>query len=103
MSHLFYLGALLISLFGLGFLDAKFKLAFSKNWRAALLATVPVWLFFVIWDLFGIGLGIFFTGSKEFLLGIELLPNFPVEELFFLALLCYTPLIIQGLVSRRSK
>ena len=46
-------------------------------------------LFFLIWDLAGITLGIFFRGNPGLLTGIQLSPELPLEELFFLTLLCY--------------
>jgi lycopene cyclase domain-containing protein len=46
-------------------------------------------LFFLIWDLAGIGLGIFFRGPSPLVTGILVAPEVPLEEIFFLTLLCY--------------
>jgi lycopene cyclase domain-containing protein len=48
---------------------------------------------FLIWDLVGIALGIFFRGSGPYLTGITIAPELPIEEVFFLTLLSYTILI----------
>lgn len=99
MSYV-YLGVLLISLTGLATLDVKYKLAFAKNPKAATVAIAIPYLIFVIWDVAGIALGIFFKGQSKFLSGIMLAKEFPLEELFFLGLLCYTTLIVAAWFGR---
>ena len=98
-----YLGSLLVSLAGLVALDRKHKLAFAKNPKAATIAIAIPYLLFVIWDAAGIALGIFFKGQSQFLTGIMIAPEFPLEELFFLALLCYTTLIASTWFARTKK
>lgn len=98
-----YLSALLVSLTGLGLLDAKYKLAFAKNPKAAFVAIAIPYLLFVIWDTAGIALGIFFKGQSKFLTGIMLAKDFPIEEVFFLALLSYTTLIVSTWFDRVRK
>jgi lycopene cyclase domain-containing protein len=98
-----YLGSLLVSLAGLVALDRKYKLAFAKNPKAAAIAIAIPYLIFVIWDAAGIALGIFFKGQSKFLTGIMIAPEFPLEELFFLGLLCYTTLIVSTWFARPKK
>jgi lycopene cyclase domain-containing protein len=98
-----YLAALLFSLAGLALLDFRFKLAFAKNAKAATVALAIPYLIFVIWDVAGIALGIFFKGKSHYLSGIMLTKDFPLEELFFLALLCYTTLIVSSSLARLKK
>ena len=50
--------------------------------------------FFILWDVAGIALGIFFRGASPFLSGWQLAPELPIEELFFLIVLCYTTLLV---------
>jgi lycopene cyclase domain-containing protein len=98
-----YLFALTLSVLGLVGIDQRHKIAFfSQPRRAAftLLVAVP---FFLLWDLTGIGFGVFFEQNKSFSVGLDLLPNLPVEELVFLILLCYTLLITYLLAERRRK
>ncbi|SDY74333.1 lycopene cyclase domain-containing protein [Herbiconiux ginsengi] len=84
-----YLAALLVSLGGMVVLDRRFRLFFfDRPVRAAVVLLVGV-AFFVVWDLLGIGLGIFFRGETDFMTGILLAPELPLEEVFFLTLLCY--------------
>ena len=89
-----YLAFLAISILGLVGLDHRFKLAFFLDPIRSLVATAPVLLLFVVWDLMGIELGIFFRGENNLLTGIVLAPEFPLEEIFFLALLSYTTLLM---------
>ena len=84
-----YLAALAVSITGMVVLDRRFRLFFWRDGkRAAIVLAVGV-VFFLVWDLFGIGLGIFFRGETSFMTGLQLAPELPVEELFFLILLCY--------------
>ena len=95
-----YLAILLISLLGLYLLDRTHKLAFTVDPKRALLSMVPAFVVFVIWDIAGIALGIFFRGNNTLLTGIQLFPEFPLEEIFFLALLCYSTLIALTWISK---
>ncbi len=92
MSFL-YLGALLVSIAGLATLDFKYRLAFGKNVRYRCLIILSV-AFFLVWDLAGIALGIFFRGNSNHLTGITLSSELPVEEIFFLILLSYSALLL---------
>jgi lycopene cyclase domain-containing protein len=88
-----YLLALIISLAGMGLIDHKHKLAlFNQPVRTVITLFVAV-VVFLIWDLVGIALGIFFRGSGPYLTGITIAPELPIEEVFFLTLLSYTILI----------
>jgi lycopene cyclase domain-containing protein len=49
---------------------------------------------FLVWDIIGIALGIFFRGNAPHLSGLLMGPELPVEELFFLILLCYNTLLV---------
>ena len=88
-----YLVALLVSLAGLAVLDRRFRLAFWADARRAVLAVGIGVLGFLLWDLAGLGLGIFARGGSPHMTGILLAPELPLEEAFFLALLCYTALL----------
>ena len=84
-----YLAALAIALTGMVMLDRRFALFFWKDARRAAIVLITGVVFFLVWDLAGIGLGIFFRGETSFMTGLQLAPELPVEELFFLILLCY--------------
>lgn len=84
-----YLTALLVSLFGMVMLDRRFHLFFWRDVpRAAVTLLVGV-VFFLVWDVVGIDLGIFFRGETSFMTGVLVATELPLEEVFFLTLLCY--------------
>ena len=81
-------------------LDLRFKLFFAvAPLRAAIVLAVGV-AFFLAWDVAGITLGIFFRGNPGLLTGVLLAPELPLEELFFLVLLCYTVMNSYAFLSR---
>jgi lycopene cyclase domain-containing protein len=87
-----YLAALVASLLGMVLLDYRFKLVFFRDWFAGAVALIAGVAFFLVWDLFGIANGIFFRGETPGLTGLMVAPELPIEEVFFLTLLCYTTL-----------
>lgn len=95
-----YLAALLISLTGMALLDRRFSLFFWRDARRASITLSLGVLFFLVWDLAGIGLGIFFRGETPFMTGIVLAPELPLEELFFLTLLSYLTMNIFGALTQ---
>lgn len=98
-----YLAALLLSLAGLGVLDWRYRIALFPQPRRTL-ATVGVAVaFFLAWDAVGVGLGIFFRGSASVMTGWQVGPEIPVEEVFFLILLCYQTLLLWLALSRRRE
>jgi lycopene cyclase domain-containing protein len=99
---LLYLVALLVALTGMVVLDRRFRLFFWAAPRRAAVVMVLGLVFFVCWDLAGIGLGIFFRGETAFMTGLQVAPELPVEELFFLALLVYVTMDLYGAASRSS-
>jgi len=84
-----YLTALTIALTGMVVLDRRFGLFFWADARRAAVVLVAGVAFFLVWDLLGIGLGIFFRGETSIMTGLVIAPELPIEEVFFLALLCY--------------
>jgi len=95
-----YLVALLISLIGMVVLDRRFTLFFWRDARRATIVLIAGVLFFLVWDFFGVGLGIFFRGETDFMTGLLIAPEVPLEEVFFLALLCYLTMNIYGALTR---
>lgn len=89
-----YLAVLLISIAGMFVLDRKFKLAFFRDLKVSAVSMVLGVAMFTAWDDMGIRQGIFFRGSGEWMTGLQLFPEYPIEELFFLILLNYLALNI---------
>ena len=97
-----YLAALAIALTGMVVLDRRFRLFFWRDARRASIVLVAGLVFFLAWDLSGIGLGIFFRGETSFMTGLVVAPELPVEEIFFLTLLCYLTMNLFGVLARWS-
>lgn len=89
-----YLGLILFSFMGMSTLDWRFKLAFFDKPKSTTLTLLLLLVIFIIWDLIGIKLGIFFSGHSEFMSGIYLAKDFPLEEIFFLLFLSYFSLLV---------
>jgi len=102
-----YLAGLLVSIAGLVFLDLRSKLFLgAAPVRAAIVLVLGV-AGFLVWDAAGVGLGIFFEGHQRLLIGVDLVPQIPLEELFFLILLCLSAMeaftLAQRLLHRRVR
>lgn len=96
-----YLAALAVSIFGMAVLDRRFRLFFWRDrFRATVVYTAGM-AFFLVWDFVGVSAGVFFRGDGPFLIGLQVAPEVPVEELFFLTLLIYSAMNSFGALSRR--
>lgn len=102
-----YLAALLVSIAGLVVLDLRWRLFLgAAPLRAAVVLVVGV-AGFLAWDAAGVGMGIFFEGRQHLLVGVDLAPQIPIEELCFLVLLCLSAMeaftLAERFVHRRSR
>jgi len=98
-----YLAALLVSLVGMVVLDRRFRLFFWRDALRAGIVLVAGLAFFLLWDLEGIRIGIFFRGQTSITTGILLAPQLPIEEPFFLLLLCYLAMNLYGFAASRKR
>ena len=90
-----YLAAIVGSMIGMGLIDFRFKVALFGGAAKRTLAIVAGGVvFFLAWDVVGIACGVFFRGHSTKYVGIELIPELPLEEVFFLAFLCYLTIVI---------
>lgn len=87
-----YLLTLLVTLGCLALIDYRYHLAWWYDARRTVRTLLSGIVLFSLWDVAGIVLGIFFIGDTQHLTGLRI-GQFPVEELFFLALLCYSALL----------
>ncbi|WP_375401122.1 lycopene cyclase domain-containing protein [uncultured Amnibacterium sp.] len=95
-----YLVGLLVGIAGVTVLDLRYRLFFGADpLRAAVVLVVGV-AGFLVWDTAGIHLGIFFEGNRSLITGVQLGPQLPLEELFFLILLCATTMTVFGAAAR---
>ncbi|GAA2750942.1 lycopene cyclase domain-containing protein [Amnibacterium kyonggiense] len=101
-----YLAGLLVAIAGLVVLDLRWRLFLcAAPARAALVLVVGV-VGFLVWDAAGVGLRIFFEGRQRLLIGLDLAPEIPIEEVFFLVLLCLSAMeaftLAERLLARRD-
>ncbi|PBB07475.1 hypothetical protein CKW39_13155 [Kocuria sp. WRN011] len=89
-----YLLMLLVFIGCFTLIDRRWKLYFWSGapMRAWIVLIVGV-LFFLAWDVVGIINGLFWHGENSLTLGIFVAPELPLEEVFFLAFLCYQTMI----------
>jgi lycopene cyclase domain-containing protein len=95
-----YLLALLVALTGMVLLDRRFHLFFWRDGRRAMIVLVVGLVFFLVWDLLGIHFGIFFRGETNFMTGLQIAPQLPIEEPLFLVLLEYLTMNLYGFGGR---
>ena len=98
-----YLLALLTALTGMIVLDRRFRLFFWRSPKRAAAVLLIGLAFFLLWDLQGIRLHIFFRGETSFMTGWQFAPELPIEEPFFLLLLCYLTMNLYGFLAPRVR
>ncbi len=96
-----YLAILIFSIFGMFLADKKYRLVFFKNHRAAVWSIGIVMSLLIAIDIIGINWLIFST-NPAYVVGLYIgSENLPIEEFFFLFLLCYFVLNINQMITRR--
>ncbi|MDN4615660.1 lycopene cyclase domain-containing protein [Leifsonia sp. F6_8S_P_1B] len=89
-----YLACVLVALAAMVLLDRRFRLVFWRDARRASITLAVGLAFFLAWDAAGIALGVFARGESPAMTGIEVAPELPLEEVFFLVFLCYLTLVL---------
>ncbi|MGY4642674.1 lycopene cyclase domain-containing protein [Cellulomonas sp. URHB0016] len=89
-----YVVALLVSLAGVVVLDARHRLFVWHHPRRALAVLAVGVVMFLAWDLLAISRGIFGRGQAAALLGVEVAPHLPVEEILFVTFFGYLTMVV---------
>ena len=89
-----YLISLIVPIVSMVYVDRRYQLAFYDNFKKTLIVIASSVMMFIVWDILGIALGIFFSGESKYMSGIYLGPEFPIEELLFLSFLSYFTLVV---------
>ncbi|GAA4284393.1 hypothetical protein GCM10022261_19240 [Brevibacterium daeguense] len=84
-----YLGCVLFSTAGMALLDWRHRLFWFADWRRAAVVHGIGLAAFLLWDAAGILFGVFARGDSPYMTGIEVAPELPIEEVFFLIFLCW--------------
>lgn len=100
MTSAVYLLALLVPLVCMGLLDRRFRLVLWRAPRRGAIVLGAGIVLFLLWDLSAIASGHYRMGAGEWMTGILLGPELPLEELVFITFLSYHALVLWGLVDR---
>jgi lycopene cyclase domain-containing protein len=100
MTQLVYLLALVAVLGCMAATDHRWRLFFWADARRAWAVFAVGFAFFLVWDLVALELALYERGRSEYMTGIEVAPELPLEELFFVAFLPYLTMVLHGLLVR---
>src|SRR4051794_32295970 len=93
-----YLLAIVGSTAGVGLVDHRWRLCLFTHPARTLAAVAAGVAFFLTWDLVATGLDIYRRGDSPAMTGIELAPDLPLEEIFFVIFLGYLTLVVHRLL-----
>jgi lycopene cyclase domain-containing protein len=82
MKHWSYMGMLIFTLCGSGWLEIVLKTGVLRRIKRAALSILPVSIFFLVWDGYAIAKGHWFFDRHQ-MLGINGPFSIPLEEYFF--------------------
>ena len=100
MTSLVYLVSLVLVLTCMALTDRRWKLFFWADPRRAAVVFASGFALFLAWDLVALHFELYERGRSEYMTGIEVAPDLPVEELFFVAFLPYLTMVLHGLGRR---
>ncbi|MBD8058658.1 lycopene cyclase domain-containing protein [Cellulomonas sp. JH27-2] len=95
-----YLTFELVSLACIVALDARYRLFLWADLRRGLVVLVTGVVFFLAWDVVAIHEGFYGRGKGSAMLGVEVAPHLPVEELVFITFLTYLTMVVLAMVRR---
>ena len=100
MTSLVYLVSLVLVLTCMALVDRRWKLFFWADARRATVVFAFGFVLFLAWDLVALHFELYERGRSELMTGVEVAPDLPVEELFFVAFLPYLTMVLHGLGRR---
>lgn len=95
-----YLGALGVSFACMVAVDYRWRVFWWADRRRAVIVMAVGIALFLVWDAAGILTGSFERGDSAGMTGIELAPDFPLEELVFITFLCHLTMVLVLLAGR---
>ena len=99
-ASLVYLACLVFVLGGMALIDRRWSLFFWADRRRAAVVFAAGFALFLAWDLVALRFELYERGRSELMTGIEVAPELPLEELFFVAFLPYLTMVLHGLGRR---
>ena len=98
MLRAVYLLCVLVPTVAMGLVDRRWRLFLFRRPRRALVVLGVGTVLFLAWDLVAIGTGMYHRGESPAMTGVELAPELPLEELFFVVFLCYFTMVLHQLL-----
>jgi lycopene cyclase domain-containing protein len=98
MTQWAYLATLVLALGCMAAVDRRWRLVLWSHPRRAVAVLATGMLLFLGWDVAALRLGLYRGGESTAVTGVQLAPDLPLEELFFIAFLCYLTLVLHRLV-----
>lgn len=95
-----YLAAIVASGCCMALVDHRWKLFAFNRPRVAATAVAVGFVLFLAWDLVAIELAVYSKGESPGMSGIDVAPELPLEELFFITFLSYITGVFHGAFSR---
>jgi len=100
MMQLAYLGTLVLGSGCMALMDHRWRLVLWADARRALAVLGAGLVLFLAWDVAALRLGLYHRGESAGMTGVEVAPNLPLEEIFFILFLCYLTLVMHRFVHR---
>ena len=100
MMQLAYLATLALGTGCMALMDHRWRLVLWADVRRALIVIGVGLVLFLAWDVAALRLGLYHRGESTAMTGVEVAPNLPLEEIFFILFLCYLTLVLHRLVHR---
>jgi len=89
-----YLLILVVLICCMALLDARFRLFVFARPLPAIVALIVGTGIFLLWDVLAIAQGIFLHLDSQWMTGIMVADQLPLEEVFFLFFLCYQSMVL---------
>jgi lycopene cyclase domain-containing protein len=96
VKELTYLASLVLVLTCMALIDRRWRLFFWADPRRATLVFGFGFGLFLCWDLVALHHQLYERGLSDYMTGIEVAPELPVEELLFVAFLPYLTMVLHG-------
>jgi lycopene cyclase domain-containing protein len=100
VTHLAYLGSLLVAIACMAVMDLRWRLVLWADLRRGVTVLVSGVVLFLVWDLAAVALGFYRRGETDVMTGVQIAPDIPLEEIFFILFLCYVTLVLHRLLAR---
>jgi lycopene cyclase domain-containing protein len=100
MTQWVYLAILVSGLGCMVLMDRRWGLVLWADARRAATVIAAGVVVFLAWDLAALGLGLYRRGESAAMTGVQVAPELPLEEIFFVLFLCYLTLVLHRLAHR---